>query len=162
MLWHTQADSTWHHGARCQLCHLYSEQLNLAAVDNCNNPPACYHACLLLFIGCRFGIGAIAEGGHVIINEAAVESVGATKQQLQDTIDRETTELQRRVQDYRGGRPHLPVSGTACPCNNHSILQTSTTCRVAASYPVEHQKHAQPGSMFILYSISSSSAAVRS
>jgi hypothetical protein len=47
----------------------------------------------------------------VIINEAAVESVGATKQQLQDTIDRETKELQRRVQAYRGGRPHLPVTG---------------------------------------------------
>lgn len=59
----------------------------------------------------RFGIGAIAEGGHVIINEAAVESVGASQHQLQDIVNRETRELQRRVQAYRGGQPHLPVSG---------------------------------------------------
>lgn len=59
----------------------------------------------------RFGIGAVAEGGVVVINEAAVHRVGATPQQLQDTIDSETRELQRRVQAYRGGRPHLPVAG---------------------------------------------------
>lgn len=68
---------------------------------------------------CRFGIGAIAECGHTtttIINEAAVEAVGATQQQLQDTIDSERQELQRRVQAYRQGRPHLPVAGAVCVC----------------------------------------------
>lgn len=70
-------------------------------------------------LSCRFGIGAIAECGHTtttIINEAAVEAVGATQQQLQDTIDSERQELRRRVQAYRQGRPHLPVAGTVCAC----------------------------------------------
>jgi predicted phosphoribosyltransferase len=43
-----------------------------------------------------------------------VEAVGATQQQLQDTIDSEKQELQRRVQAYRQGRPHLPLAGTGC------------------------------------------------
>jgi predicted phosphoribosyltransferase len=47
----------------------------------------------------------------VVINNSAVEDVGATQQQLQDIIDSEVRELQRRVQVYRGGRPHLPVAG---------------------------------------------------
>jgi hypothetical protein len=79
-------------------------------------PGGAGHSLIKMLLPCRFGIGAIAEGGQsrklrVIINAAAVEAVGATQQQLQDIIHSETRELQRRVQVYRKGRSHLPVAG---------------------------------------------------
>lgn len=45
------------------------------------------------------------------MNMAAVEDVGATEQEIADIIQAEQDELQRRVQAYRGDRPHVPVTG---------------------------------------------------
>jgi predicted phosphoribosyltransferase len=59
----------------------------------------------------RFGIGAISEGGHTIINKHAAHAVGATPQELQAIISRESQELARRIQVYRDGHDHLPVEG---------------------------------------------------
>lgn len=59
----------------------------------------------------RFGIGAIAEGGHTILNEHAVRLVGATPDQLNSIRQQEDQELQRRKSVYRGGKECLPVTG---------------------------------------------------
>lgn len=59
----------------------------------------------------RFGVGALAEGGHLLISHAAVQAAGATQQEVEAIVARETREMQRRVQAYRGGQPHLPVKG---------------------------------------------------
>lgn len=68
-----------------------------------------------LHVAIRYGIGAIAEGGHVLINQAAAQSVGAMPAQLEATIAAESRELARRVQAYRGGRSCAPVAGAPAP-----------------------------------------------
>jgi len=52
----------------------------------------------------EFGIGAIAEGGITVRDEAAMRMVGASEQRFEEIADRERAELARRVQLYRGDR----------------------------------------------------------
>jgi hypothetical protein len=84
----------------------------------------------------RFGIGAISEGGHSIINEHAAHAVGATPQELQATITRESQELARRIQVYRDGHDHLPVKGRALmsALSVLSVLSVLLQLAVASSW----------------------------
>lgn len=52
----------------------------------------------------EFGIGAIAEDGVTVWDEYSVNAVGATKEELDEIVTKETRELNRRVAVYRGGR----------------------------------------------------------
>jgi len=58
----------------------------------------------------EYGIGAIAEGGEPLFDAWAVEALGVTGQQLADLIAAERTELARRVERYRAGRPLPPLA----------------------------------------------------
>lgn len=53
----------------------------------------------------ELGIGAVAEGGGVVIDDAAVRALGITPTLLDDLATAARAELVRRVQEYRGGRP---------------------------------------------------------
>ena len=53
----------------------------------------------------ELAMGALATGGGVVINDSLVRSLGISDEQLQATIERETAELHRREQAYRGDRP---------------------------------------------------------
>lgn len=70
-----------------------------------------YLSCFTAVLCHRFGIGAIAEGGHIILNEHAVRLVGATPDQLEYIRDQEAQELQRRKTVYREGKECMPVTG---------------------------------------------------
>ena len=59
----------------------------------------------------EFGVGAIAEGGIVTINDEVAQRVGLTGAVLEEAIERERAELDRRVARYRGERPRLALSG---------------------------------------------------
>lgn len=59
----------------------------------------------------EFGVGAIAEGGIVAINDEVAQRVGLTGAVLEEAIERERAELDRRVARYRGERPRLALSG---------------------------------------------------
>ncbi len=59
----------------------------------------------------ELAMGALATGGGVVINDSLVRSLGISEQQLQDAIDRETAELHRREQAYRGDRPPPDIAG---------------------------------------------------
>jgi putative phosphoribosyl transferase len=59
----------------------------------------------------EFAIGAIATGGVIHLQHAAIRAMGVTDGQLADVIARETVELERRDALYRGGRSPLPVDG---------------------------------------------------
>ena len=48
---------------------------------------------------------ALAAGGGVVINDSLVRSLGIGDDALQTAIERETDELHRREQAYRGDRP---------------------------------------------------------
>lgn len=79
---------------------------------------AALHAPLDVFLVRKLGVpqwqelamGAIASGGGVVINENLVRNLGLSDDDLQDAIERETTELERREQAYRGGRAAVPVA----------------------------------------------------
>ena len=53
----------------------------------------------------ELAMGALASGGGLVVNENLVRSLGISDEALRTTIDRETEELNRREQAYRGGRP---------------------------------------------------------
>jgi predicted phosphoribosyltransferase len=59
----------------------------------------------------ELGVGAIAEGGPRVLNQALIAEVGLDAAEIDDVTRRETQELERRVARYRGGRPPLPVTG---------------------------------------------------
>jgi putative phosphoribosyl transferase len=71
------------------------------------------HAPLDVFLVRKLGVpqwtelamGALASGGGVVINDNVVSSLNISEEQLSAVIDRETAELNRREQAYRGGRP---------------------------------------------------------
>lgn len=44
----------------------------------------------------EYGVGALAEGGVCIVNEQAVRSVGATREQMAEVLRQEWEELERR------------------------------------------------------------------
>lgn len=52
----------------------------------------------------ELGVGAIAEGGVTVLDEANLRALRLTADELRDTIERERAELQRRVETYRGDR----------------------------------------------------------
>lgn len=71
------------------------------------------HAPLDVFVVRKLGapqwaelaMGALASGGQVVMNDNVVASLGLGDEQIQQVIDRETAELQRRERAYRGDRP---------------------------------------------------------
>jgi putative phosphoribosyl transferase len=74
---------------------------------------AALHAELDVFLVRKLGVpqwpelamGALASGGGVVMNENVLSSLAISDDQVRAVIDRETAELQRREQAYRGGRP---------------------------------------------------------
>jgi putative phosphoribosyl transferase len=59
----------------------------------------------------ELGLGAIAEGGVLLLNEPLMNRLGVSREQLQPTIDRSRTELARRRDLYRGDAEPTDVSG---------------------------------------------------
>ena len=53
----------------------------------------------------ELAMGALASGGGVVINDSLVRSLGIGDDAVQTAIERETDELHRREQAYRGDRP---------------------------------------------------------
>lgn len=59
----------------------------------------------------EFGIGAIAEGASRPVFGPQAERFDPTSKRVREVVDEERTELQRRVDRYRGGRPLPRVTG---------------------------------------------------
>ena len=59
----------------------------------------------------ELGLGAIAEGGIRVLNDQLVAEVAISESDLAAVTERESRELARRVQRYRGDRPPIPVAG---------------------------------------------------
>lgn len=53
----------------------------------------------------ELAMGALASGGGVVVNENLVRRLGLSDDDVTDAIRRETVELERREQVYRGDRP---------------------------------------------------------
>ncbi len=59
----------------------------------------------------ELGMGALAEGGAVYINQEVLEEADIEPEELRAVIAEESRELERRVQRYRGGRPLPELRG---------------------------------------------------
>ncbi len=66
-------------------------------------------------IGCpgqpELGVGAVAEDGVRVLNDALLTEVGVTAEELESATARERTELARRVRRYRKGRSAASLAG---------------------------------------------------
>jgi putative phosphoribosyl transferase len=59
----------------------------------------------------ELGIGAVAEGGVVVADEAALRAMGIDRATFDGLVAEEVAELERRVRRYRRGRPLPPLGG---------------------------------------------------
>ena len=78
----------------------------------------------------ELGLGAIAEGGVVLLNKRLMRQVRVSKEQLQGTIDRENDEMKRRLDLYRGTRQPIDVTGRTVILVDDG-LATGSTARAA-------------------------------
>ncbi|QZH68583.1 phosphoribosyltransferase [Mycolicibacterium farcinogenes] len=77
------------------------------------------HAPLDVFVVRKLGVpqwqelamGAVASGGGLVLNDALVNRLGIDDDTLTETIRRETAEIERREQAYRGGRAAPELAG---------------------------------------------------
>lgn len=59
----------------------------------------------------ELAVGALAEDGTVVLNMALARSVGLTQAQFDRVIERETSELRRRMERFRDGWDPVDVDG---------------------------------------------------
>jgi putative phosphoribosyl transferase len=89
----------------------------------------------------ELAMGALASGGGVVVNDNLVRSLGISDDQLQSAIERETGELHRREQAYRGDRPPIDVTGKTVILVDDGIATGASM--LAAVRAVKTQKPAQ-------------------
>jgi putative phosphoribosyl transferase len=58
----------------------------------------------------ELGIGALGEGGEVVVDPRAFDQLGISRDDLDRIVERETRELERRRDAYRPGHPALDVA----------------------------------------------------
>jgi putative phosphoribosyl transferase len=78
----------------------------------------------------ELGLGAIAEGGIVVLDEALCAEVGVDASELDAAMCRELDEIGRRVQAYRQGRPLQSIEGRTVILVDDGIA-TGGTARAA-------------------------------
>ncbi len=78
----------------------------------------------------EYGLGAVAEDGSHVIDEARVREAGYTLADLEPTIDRELAEIRRRAEAYRGGLPGTDLADRTVILVDDGVA-TGVTLRVA-------------------------------
>jgi putative phosphoribosyl transferase len=101
----------------------------------------------------ELAMGAVASGGGLVVNDNLMRSLGIGEQALRDTIDRETDELNRREQAYRGDRP------AADPKDKVAIIVDDGIATGASMLAaVRAVRSAQPASVVVAVPVGPSSA----
>jgi putative phosphoribosyl transferase len=80
----------------------------------------------------ELAMGAIASGGVSVINEEIVRVLRVTPEELAETAERETRELERRERTYRGDRAPMDVKGR-CVLLVDDGVATGYTMRAAVA-----------------------------
>ncbi len=80
----------------------------------------------------ELAMGAIASGGGRVMNEHVVQALGISQQAIERVAERESMELKRREQAYRGKRP-WPKLADRCVILVDDGLATGATMRAAVA-----------------------------
>lgn len=78
----------------------------------------------------ELAMGALGEGGVVVVNDGVVRRAGVSDAQFAAVKDEEQAELDRRVHRLRGGRARLPLAGRTAILVDDGIA-TGATARAA-------------------------------
>lgn len=78
----------------------------------------------------ELGVGAIAEGGTEVLDQPLISRLGLSEADIDDLVRREATELERRVQRYRGVRSRTSLRGRVVVLVDDG-LATGFTARAA-------------------------------
>lgn len=81
----------------------------------------------------EYGIGAMSEDFHPLFNPAAMLSEGYYKEEIERIVAEEKLELQRRINNYRGGRPLPRVVGKTVILIDDGVA-TGITAAAAAKF----------------------------
>jgi putative phosphoribosyl transferase len=92
----------------------------------------------------EFGIGAIAQGGVLVLNERAVEALEIPEEYIERVAKEEAEEIERRLRILRGDRPELEVEGRTAVLVDDG-LATGVTARAA----VEALRQRNPGRLVL-------------
>ena len=76
-------------------------------------------------------MGAIASGGVRVLNRDVIDSMGIPASVIEEVVQAEEVELQRREAQYRGSHPRLEVRGKTVILVDDG-LATGSTMRAAA------------------------------
>lgn len=85
----------------------------------------------------ELAMGAIATGGVRVLNHSVIGLAGVTPEQIEEAVQVETRELERREQLYRSGRPAPDVSGRTVILVDDGVATGSTM--KAAVRALRHQ-----------------------
>ncbi len=80
----------------------------------------------------ELALGAIASGGVVVLNDDVVQAYGIRDDLIRAVAERESVELQRREDAYRGSRPPHDLTGRTVVLVDDG-LATGASMRAAAS-----------------------------
>jgi len=81
----------------------------------------------------EYGIGAMCEDFHPLFNPAAMLSEGYFKEEIERVVAEEKLELQRRINNYRGGRPLPRMVGKTVVLVDDGVA-TGITAAAAAKF----------------------------
>jgi putative phosphoribosyl transferase len=79
----------------------------------------------------ELAMGAVAPGGVLVLDHRLVRGLGIPDEVLQETVEKELRELERREAAYRAGRPPLDLEGRTVILVDDG-LATGATMRAAA------------------------------
>jgi len=80
----------------------------------------------------ELAMGAVASGGAQVVNADIVAALGIADDELKAVVERETRELERREQAYRGARPRPAIAGK-CVILVDDGVATGATVRAAVA-----------------------------
>ena len=95
----------------------------------------------------ELAMGAVGEGGVLVVNHDVIALAGIDRSQLAAVEARERAELEIRAQRFRGGRPRVPLEGRTAVLVDDGIATGATAraaCEVARALGAEHVVLAAP------------------
>ena len=99
------------------------------------------------------GLGAIADDGTMILNEAAVKRIGLSEQQIEDAASEVRAEIKRRSILYKGERPLVIISGKTV-----IIVDDGMASGITMVAAVESARHRHPKEIVVAVPVAPAAA----